>query len=83
MDREEIQDPYHNGLMITIFFTNHFVKRILVDGGYSINIILLDALKRMNIPESKIVKRSSVQIGFSGETKHMVREIKLPSISRG
>ncbi|XP_023763507.1 uncharacterized protein LOC111911971 [Lactuca sativa] len=66
-DREGIQDPHHDGLMITLYMANHFVRRILVDGGSSINIVLLHALKRMNILKSEIVRRYSVLIGFSGK----------------
>lgn len=47
------------------------------------NIILFDAITRMNIPESEIIKRSSVLIGFSGETKHTIREIKLHIYIKG
>ncbi|XP_023749791.1 uncharacterized protein LOC111898097 [Lactuca sativa] len=82
-DREGIQDPHHDGLMITMYIANQFVRRILVDRVSSVNIVLLDALKRMNILESEIIKRSSVLIGFSGETKHTIREIKLPIYIEG
>ena len=75
--RKDIQDPHHNGLVITIYIANHFVKRILVDGGSSVNIIHLDALKRMNILEFEIIKRSLVLIGFHGETIHTVGQINL------
>ena len=64
--------------MITLYMANHFVRRILVDGGSLVNKILLDALERINIPESEIIKRSSALTGFNGETKHTVGEIKLP-----
>ena len=67
-NRLDVQYPHHDGLVITVFICNHFVRRILVDGGSSVNIILLDALKRISIPESEIVTRSSVLIAFSGET---------------
>ena len=63
--------------MINLYIVNHLVTRFLVEGGSSVNIILLDALKRMNIPESEIVKRSSVLIGLSGETKQTIGKIKL------
>ena len=57
-DRVDIQDPHHDGLVITLFISNHFVRRILIDGGSSVNIIQLDVLKKMNIPESDIIPRS-------------------------
>ena len=62
VDREDIRDPHHDRLVITLFVTNHFVKRILVDGGFLVNIILLEAIKRINIPESEIVKRCPMLI---------------------
>ena len=54
-----------------------------MDEGSSMNIILLDVLTRMNIPESEIIKRSSIVMGFSGETKHTIGEIKLPKYIEG
>ena len=57
-DRENIQYPHHDGLVITPYIANHFVKRILVDGGSSVNIILLDTLTWINIPESEIIKKN-------------------------
>lgn len=54
---KDIQDPHHDGLVITLYIANHFVRRILVGGGCSMNIILLDALTMINILESKIIKK--------------------------
>jgi len=51
------------------------VRRILIDGGSSANIILLDTLKRMKIPKADIVPKSSALIGFSGEVKHTVGDV--------
>ncbi|XP_021991426.1 uncharacterized protein LOC110888195 [Helianthus annuus] len=82
-DRVDIQDPHHDGLVITLFISNYFVHKILIDGGSSVNIIQLDVLKRMNIPKSEIVPRSSVLIGFSGETKNTLGDIKLPIYIEG
>ena len=55
-DRQDIQDPHHDRLVITLYIANHSVRRILIDGGSSVNIILLNSLKRMNIPESEILQ---------------------------
>ncbi|XP_023758741.1 uncharacterized protein LOC111907173 [Lactuca sativa] len=82
-DMLDVQDPHHNGLLITLYIANHFVRRLLVDGGSSVNIILVDALKIMSILESEIVTRSSVLIDFSGETKHTISKIKLPIYIEG
>jgi hypothetical protein len=82
-DRGDIQDPHHDGLVITLCIANCFVRRILIDGGSSVNIIQLDALKKMGIPEADIVPRSSVLVGFSGETKNTIGDIKLPIYIEG
>ncbi|XP_023763617.1 uncharacterized protein LOC111912109 [Lactuca sativa] len=82
-DRQDAQDPHYEGLVITLYIVNHIIRRILFDGGYSVNIILLDALKRMNIIESEIFAKSSVLIGFSGETKKTIGKIKLPIYLEG
>ena len=76
-DRENVQDPNHDGLLITQHIANLLVKRILIDEGSSANIILLDTLKRMKISDSDIVRRSSDVIGFSGEVKHTVGDVRL------
>ncbi|KAM0050395.1 putative aspartic peptidase domain superfamily [Helianthus debilis subsp. tardiflorus] len=81
--RVDIQDPHHDGLVITLFISNHFVRRILIDGGSSVNIIQLDVLKKMGISESDIIPRSSVLVGFSGETKNTLGDIKLPIFVEG
>jgi hypothetical protein len=70
--------PHHDGLVITLYVANHLVRMILIDRGSSVNIIQLEALKRMNIPETEIIMRSSVLVGFSVETKKNVGDIKLP-----
>ena len=82
-DRIDVQDPNHDELLITLHIANMLVKRILIDGGSSANIILLDTLKRMKISESDIVPKSSALIGFSGEVKHTVRDVRLPIYIEG
>nr|XP_043619697.1 uncharacterized protein LOC122591496 [Erigeron canadensis] len=50
---------------------------ILIDNGSSVNIIKLETLRRMDISEEDINGKASPLIGFSGETKYTVGEIKL------
>ncbi|XP_076940655.1 uncharacterized protein LOC143609919 [Bidens hawaiensis] len=38
-DINNIQDSHHDGLVITLYMSNCFVRRILVDNGSSVNII--------------------------------------------
>ncbi|KAK1432045.1 hypothetical protein QVD17_08934 [Tagetes erecta] len=82
-DLEHIKDPHHDGLVVTLCIANCYVRRILVDGGSSVNIIQWEALKQMNILEKDIVPRSTVLVGFSGETKKTMGEITLPIYIEG
>ena len=77
-DRDTVQDPHHDALVITLYVANHFVRRILVDNGSSINIIQLETLKRMNVSPMDITSKSTVLVGFNGEARNTVGEIKLP-----
>ncbi|KAI3812244.1 hypothetical protein L1987_16951 [Smallanthus sonchifolius] len=82
-DRNDVQDSHHDGLVITLYIANHFIRRILIDGGSSVNIIQHEVLKRMGIPDSEIISKSSVLVGFNGEVKSTVGEIKLPIYIEG
>ena len=77
-DEQNIQYPHHDSLVISLFISNFFVRRILVDVGSSVNIIQYDVLKRMNISETEIIRSTIVLVGFSGERKNTLGEIKLP-----
>ncbi|KAI3821220.1 hypothetical protein L1987_08780 [Smallanthus sonchifolius] len=58
-DRNDVQDPHHDDLVITLYIANHFIQRILIDGGSSVNIIQHEVLKRMGISDSEIISKSS------------------------
>ncbi|XP_074305129.1 uncharacterized protein LOC141640137 [Silene latifolia] len=57
--------------------------RILIDGGSSVNLIMIDVFKAMKIKENQITKKSSVLVGFSGETRNTLGEIYLPTYGEG
>ncbi|XP_035845292.1 uncharacterized protein LOC118491545 [Helianthus annuus] len=76
-DRDTVQDPHHDGLVITLYVANHFMRMILVDNGSSVNIIQLETLKRTNVSPMDITSKSIVLVGFSGEARNTVGEIKL------
>ncbi|KAI3821624.1 hypothetical protein L1987_09193 [Smallanthus sonchifolius] len=80
-DRDEVQDPHHDGLVITLYIANHFIRKILIDGGSSVNIIRHEVLKKMGIPDSEIISKSSVLVGFSGETLDTRNESSTLNIS--
>ncbi|KAK9705346.1 hypothetical protein RND81_07G049900 [Saponaria officinalis] len=82
-DLQDIPDLHHDGLVIIIQIGTARVRRVLVDGGSSANLIMMDALKAMSINEDQIVKKSDILVGFSGETKSTMGEIYLPTYTEG
>ncbi|KAI3695247.1 hypothetical protein L1987_78239 [Smallanthus sonchifolius] len=60
-DIDNVQDAHHDGLVITLYIANHFIRRILIDGGSSMNIIQHDVLNRLGIPDFKIISKCAVQ----------------------
>ncbi|XP_074277867.1 uncharacterized protein LOC141601477 [Silene latifolia] len=78
-----ITDLHHDGLVISMQVETANVMRILVDGSSSVNLIMLHVLKAMYINEDQITKKSSVLVGFSGETRNTLGEIYLPSYAEG
>ncbi|XP_074283693.1 uncharacterized protein LOC141608229 [Silene latifolia] len=78
-----IPDLHHDGLVISMQVGTANVRRILVDGGSSVNLIMLDVLKAMKINEEQITKKYSVLVGFTGETKNTLEEIYLPTYAEG
>ncbi|XP_074290386.1 uncharacterized protein LOC141617112 [Silene latifolia] len=83
MSNEGIPDIHHDGLVITMQIGIARVLRILVDGGSSVNLTMLDVLKAMKINKDQIIKKSNDLVGFSGETKKTLREIYLPTYVEG
>ncbi|XP_074299333.1 uncharacterized protein LOC141630405 [Silene latifolia] len=78
-----ISDLHHDGLVITMQIGIARVLRILVDGGRSVNLIMLNVLKAMKIDEDQIIKKSNVLVGFSGETRNTLGEIYLSTYVEG
>ncbi|XP_021773526.1 uncharacterized protein LOC110737475 [Chenopodium quinoa] len=76
-------EEHHDGLVISLPVGYYLIKRILVDNGSSANIIVLDIVKHMNIEEKDIINKSTMLVGFSGETKKTIGEIKLPTYVKG
>ncbi|XP_021762647.1 uncharacterized protein LOC110727393 [Chenopodium quinoa] len=82
-EESDAVEEHHDGLVISLPIGICLIKRILVDNGSSVNIIMLDTVKHMNINEKDIINKSTMLVGFSGETKKTIREITLPTYAKG
>lgn len=43
-ERENILDPHHGGLVLALCIAKYYVRRLLMDGGRPINLILRETL---------------------------------------
>ena len=82
-DREHVTKPQHDRLVISLPVGNCLIRRILIDNGSAVNIIMLETLQQMGLTEADMVKKSTVLVGFSGETKRTMGEISLPTYAQG
>ncbi|KAK9697961.1 hypothetical protein RND81_08G073100 [Saponaria officinalis] len=82
-DCQGIPELHYDCLAIKLQIGTTLVRRVLVDDGSSVNLVMLGALKEMGISEDKLTKSSNVLVGFSGETTHSLGEISLPTYAQG
>ncbi|XP_056690217.1 uncharacterized protein [Spinacia oleracea] len=67
-DSVDTQQEHHDGLVISLPIGNALIKRILIDNGSLANVLFLEALLEMGLEEKNIIRRSTVLVGFSGES---------------
>ncbi|XP_074277423.1 uncharacterized protein LOC141601061 [Silene latifolia] len=85
-DEADIPDEaehHHDALIITLCIGNCLVKKILVDTGSSVNLIMLETLKNMGFREKDLVQKAVHLVGFSRETKQSLGEIVIPTFAGG
>ncbi|XP_074363343.1 uncharacterized protein LOC141703790 [Apium graveolens] len=82
-DMEHVRVPQHDSLVKSLPTGNCLIKRILVDNGITVNIMMIDTLRQMDLTEANIEKRFMTLVGFNGETKRTIGEIHLPTYAGG
>ncbi|XP_074299108.1 uncharacterized protein LOC141630136 [Silene latifolia] len=82
-DAASAPEQHHNALIITLPIENCEVRKTLVDTGSSVNLIMLETLKGMGFTEKDLAKKAVPLVGFSGETKHSLGEIVIPTYAGG
>ncbi|XP_057789072.1 uncharacterized protein LOC131005932 [Salvia miltiorrhiza] len=82
-ESDKLLHHHHDALVISIYIANCLTKRVLIDNGSSANILFFSAYREMGLDESKLIKKASVLVGFSGESTTTVGEIDLPVYAEG
>ncbi|XP_010687261.1 uncharacterized protein LOC104901388 [Beta vulgaris subsp. vulgaris] len=82
-DLGDERDIHHDGLVISLTISNCLLKRVLVDNGSLASILMRGALEDMGIDERDVIRKSTVLVGFSGESKHTMGEVTLPTFAKG
>ncbi|XP_074297906.1 uncharacterized protein LOC141628701 [Silene latifolia] len=82
-DAGSAPEQHHDALIITLPIGNCKVKKILVDTGSSVKLIMMETLKGMGFKEKDLVKKAIPLVGFSGEKKHSLGEIIIPTYAGG
>ncbi|XP_074277213.1 uncharacterized protein LOC141600856 [Silene latifolia] len=82
-DEQNAPEQHHDALIITLPIGNCEVRKILVDTGSSVNLIMLETLKVMGFSEKDLATKEVPLVGFSGETKHSLGEIVIPTYAKG
>ncbi|XP_074289120.1 uncharacterized protein LOC141614257 [Silene latifolia] len=82
-DTESGAEQHDDALTITLSIGNCTVRKVLVDTGSSVNLVMLETLKTMGFDKENLIKKSVPQVGFSGETAHSVGEITIPTYIEG
>ncbi|XP_074306397.1 uncharacterized protein LOC141641642 [Silene latifolia] len=84
-DEEDIRDEreHHGTLIITLSIDNRTVRKVLLDTGSSINLIMLIAIENMGFSEKYLKKKTIPLVGFSGKTANSLGEIVIPTYVGG
>ncbi|XP_074314118.1 uncharacterized protein LOC141649325 [Silene latifolia] len=59
------------------------VRKVLVDTGSSVNLIMLKTIENMGFSEKDLQKKTIPLVGFSGETPNSLGEIVIPTYAGG
>ncbi|XP_074283398.1 uncharacterized protein LOC141607947 [Silene latifolia] len=82
-DVESGAEQHHDALTITLSIGNCTVRKVLVDTGSSVNLIMFETLKIMGFDKENLIKKFVPLVGFSGETAHSVGELNIPMYIEG
>ncbi|XP_073067275.1 uncharacterized protein [Primulina eburnea] len=77
-DLQGISLPYNDALVIQAKVANYDIRRVFVDSGSSVNVIIQEALDQMNLEDYRLQPVETALFGFAGHTVYPRGEITLP-----
>ncbi|XP_064983554.1 uncharacterized protein LOC135624013 [Musa acuminata AAA Group] len=75
---EEERSHHDDALVISIQIANARVKRVMVNTGSSVDILYLDAFKKLDLPTEDLIPMSSALTGFTGDSISLLGTTTLP-----
>ena len=76
-DARGLQFPHQDPLVISVDVAQCLLRRVLVDGGSSADVIFLDAFRKMQIPMDRLTRSDLPLLGFGGQPITAVGKIPL------
>jgi hypothetical protein len=76
-DLRGLDYPHNDALVISADVAGLEVRRVLVDGGSSADVLFLDAYVRMGLPSSRLRPPEKPLVGFNGQPMDAVGQITL------
>ncbi|XP_021803037.1 uncharacterized protein LOC110747146 [Prunus avium] len=82
-DMEGIEFSHNDALVVTLRVANSMVKRVMIDGGSSADVLFWSTFKRMKLDEKKIQPNPTPIYAFEGTKAQPIGDVTLPVIAVG
>ncbi|CAB4278447.1 unnamed protein product [Prunus armeniaca] len=82
-DMEGIEFPHKDTLVVTLSVANLMVKRVMIDGGSSVDVLFWSTFKRMKLDETEIQPNPTSICAFEGTKVQPIGDVTLPVIAAG
>ena len=82
-DLEGIQFPHNDALVVTLRVANSRVKRIMIDGGSSTDVLFWSTFRRMKLDEKEIRPNLAPLYAFEGTRARPIGDVTLPVTAAG
>ncbi|XP_026416926.1 uncharacterized protein LOC113312391 [Papaver somniferum] len=76
-DMEEDMEDHNDPLILTLPIAGCNIKKILIDGGGSVNVLFYDTFKRMELNDEQLISSYHTIYGFNGARKKPLEDIVL------